>query len=327
MRVFITGALGFIGRALYDRYRAEGHEVRGCDLYADPERDIVAGDVGIPGPWQDHLAGCELVIHTAATVSLRLERPEGIWRSNVLGTANAVTAAERAGVQRFVHFSSVTAFGFEFPDGVDELYPVRGGYAPYPDSKIASEQVVLQAYGEGRLACTIVRPGDVYGPRSRVWALIPAQLIKARRFTLPGGGRGIHSPVYIDNLVDGVVLAAASEDAVGQVFTLSDGVGVPYRRFFEPYAQLIGRPLIVLPAPVAIGMSAVIQRAARLAPGDNEVNPASARYLMRTGTYSIEKARRVLGWEPQVDVDEGLRRTVEWLRGEGFGAPGQAHPA
>jgi nucleoside-diphosphate-sugar epimerase len=320
MRVFITGASGFIGRALCDRYAAGGHEVRGCDLVADPIRGIVEGDVGTSGPWQDEMAGSDLVVHTAADVSLRLERPERIWRSNVLGTANAVAGAERAGAQRFVHFSSVTAFGFEFPDGVDERYPVRNTYVPYPDSKIASEQVVLQAHVEGRVQCTILRPGDVYGPRSRVWAVIPAQLIKARRFTLPGGGRGIHSPVYIDNLVDGVELAAVSPESVGQVITLSDGIGIPYREFFTPYAELLGRRLITLPAPVALGMAAVVQRAARLAPGDNEINTGSARYFLRTGTYSIAKARRLLGWEPQVSVEEGLRRTVAWLRDQGFAA-------
>ncbi len=320
MRVFITGASGFIGRALYDRYRADGDEPRGCDLIPDLTRGIVEGDVSVPGAWQEHAAGCDLFIHTAADVSLRLERPEQTWRANVLGTSNALAAAERAEVARFVHFSSVTVFGFEFPDGVDERYPVHNTYVPYPDSKIASEQVVLQAQVEGRVNCTIVRPGDVYGPRSRAWAIIPADLIKARRFTLPGGGRGIHSPVYVDNLVDGVVLAAASPDAVGQIFTLSDGVGVPYREFFAPYAELLGRRLITLPASVAIGSAAVIQRLARLAPGDNEINPGSARYLLRRGTYSNAKARTVLGWQPRVGIVEGLERTVDWLRDHGYGA-------
>jgi nucleoside-diphosphate-sugar epimerase len=143
MRVFITGASGFIGRALCERYAADGHEVRGCDLVGDQARQVVAGDVAQPGPWQDAAAGSELVIHTAATVSLRLERRDDIWRSNVLGTANAIDAAQRAGAQRFVHFSSVTVFGLEFPDGVDERYPVHNTFIPYPDSKIAAEQVVL----------------------------------------------------------------------------------------------------------------------------------------------------------------------------------------
>jgi nucleoside-diphosphate-sugar epimerase len=319
MRVFITGASGFIGRALYDRYIADGHEVLGCDLVADPDRRVTAGDVAEPGQWQEHASGCELFIHTAASVSLRMERAEEIWRTNVLGTANALITAERGGAQRFVHFSSVTVFGFEFPDGVDERYPVHNTYVPYPDTKIASEQVVLQAHIDGRVPATIVRPGDVYGPRSRVWAQIPAELIRARRFMLPGSGRGIHSPVYIDNLIDGVTLAAASPEAVGQIFTLSDGIGAPYREFFAPYAELVGRRLITMPAPAAIALSAVIQRAARLAPGDNEVNPASARYLLRKGTYSIAKARQVLGWEPWVGLEEGLARTVAWLREQGFG--------
>jgi nucleoside-diphosphate-sugar epimerase len=318
MRVFITGASGFIGRALRERYEAGGHEVCGMDLAADPERDIVAGDVAEPGPWQVHAAGSDLVIHTAAIVSLRRERPDEVWRANVLGTQHALEAAERAGAQRFVHFSSVSVFGFDFPDGVDERHPVQPTGLPYPDTKIASEQVVLQAQLEGRVDATIVRPGDVYGPRSRAWALLPAQMIRDRKLALPGGGRGIFSPVYIDNLVDGVVLAAAAPEAVGQVFTLSDGVGIPNRDFFAPYAELVGRRLQTVPTPVALAAAAVVERAARRRPGDNDVNPLALRYMLRRGTYSNAKARRVLGWEPKVGVEEGLVRTVDWLASEGF---------
>jgi nucleoside-diphosphate-sugar epimerase len=319
MRVFITGASGFIGRALCERFAADGHEVRGCDLVAEPARQVLAADVAEPGPWQDWAEGSELVIHTAATVSLRLERRDDVWRSNVLGTANAIDAAQRAGARRFVHFSSVTVFGLEFPDGVDERYPVHNTYIPYPDTKIAAEQVVLQAHIDGRVQCTVVRPGDVYGPRSRVWATVPAELIRQRRFVLPGMGRGIHSPVFIDNLVDGVVLASTTENAAGQVFTLSDGIGVPYREFFAPYAELVGRRLLLAPTRVALGAAAIAQRLGRLQSGDNEVNPGSARYLLRRGTYSIEKARKVLGWEPRVGVEVGLERTIGWLREQGFG--------
>lgn len=320
MRVFITGASGFIGRALCERYAADGHEVRGCDLVSDPDRDVVGGDVAEPGPWQDHAAGCELVIHTAANVSLRLERREQMWRANVLGTANALEAAQRAGAQRFVHFSSVTVFGLEFPDGVDERYPVHNTFIPYPDSKIASEQVVLQAHLDGRVPCTVLRPGDVYGPRSRAWALVPAELMRRRRFMLPGRGKGIHSPVFIDNLVDGVALAAVSSEAAGQVFTLSDGIGVPCREFFEPYAKLIGRRLVALPTPIVLGAAAVAQRLARFESGDNDVNPEATRYMLRRGTYSIDKARKVLGWEPRVGLHVGLERTIGWLREQGYGS-------
>ncbi|MBA2349602.1 MAG: NAD-dependent epimerase/dehydratase family protein, partial [Solirubrobacterales bacterium] len=85
-RVFITGASGFIGRALAEHYRQAGAQVRGMDLRADPAAGVVAGDLAIAGPWQEHAGGCDLVINTAAVVSLRLRDPEGVWRANVLGT-------------------------------------------------------------------------------------------------------------------------------------------------------------------------------------------------------------------------------------------------
>ena len=103
------------------------------------------------------------------------------------------------------------------------------------------------------------------------------------------------------------------------MFTLSDGVGIANRDFFAPYAELVGRRLTdgadagsrwrwppVSSAPPACG------------PGDNDVNPASVRYMLRRGTYSNAKARRLLGWEPAVSVEEGLVRTVDWLHANGF---------
>lgn len=315
-RVFITGASGFIGRALGEHYRAAGAEVRGMDLVADPARDIVAGDVAVPGPWQEHARGCDLVIHTAAVVSLRLRDPEGVWRSNVLGTEHALQAAERAGAARFVHFSSVTVFGMEFPDGVDERYPVRPSGIPYPDTKIASEQVVLQAHLDGRMAVSIVRPGDVYGPRSRAWAVQPVELLRARRFVVPDGGRGIFSPVYVDDLVAGVAAVAGSDAAAGQLFTLSGGVGATNREFFGRYATALGVRLPTVPAALA-------RRAAALAAlldrnGTGDINPRSVDYLLRTGTYSIAKAERVLDWRPKVSVADGMDRTLAWLDAEGL---------
>ena len=99
-RVFVTGASGFIGRALCERFARDGYEVRGVDVVADPARGVVAGDVGAPGAWQDHAAGCDLVLHTAAIVSMRGTDPRAVWRVNALGTSTCSTrrpaAARRA---------------------------------------------------------------------------------------------------------------------------------------------------------------------------------------------------------------------------------------
>jgi nucleoside-diphosphate-sugar epimerase len=303
VRVFITGASGFIGGALAARLRAAGHEVGGMDRVADPARGVVAGDVAVPGPWQAATAGADVVVHTAADLSPRTVRPDAMWRVNVLGTKHALDAAQAAGARRFVHLSSVTVFGTRFPDGVDETHPVASFGLPYADAKIASEQHVLQAHAEGRVAVTVVRPGDVYGPGSHAWAVRPVQLMRARRFVIPDG---VFSPVHVDDLTAGLAAAADAPAAAGQVITLSGGVGVPNREFFAPYAEAAGRRLVVAPWPVVRVLARV--------PGNEEANPRAADYLHRRGTYAIAKAGRLLGWRPQVPLAAGQQRTLAWLR-------------
>jgi len=317
-RVFITGASGFIGAALASRFAALGAEVRGVDVRADPSRSVVAGDIAQPGAWQDHAAGCDLVVHTAAIVSMRGSGPGGaVWQTNALGTRHVLDAARRAEAIRFVQLSSVTVFGFAFPDGVDESYPTQPSGVPYVDTKIASEALVLRAHAAGEIPCTIVRPGDVYGPRSRPWTVLPVQELARRRLILPALGRGIFSPVYIDNLLDGIV-AACEPAGAGGVFTLTDGAGVTTREFFGFYARLLGRRLPVLPTGAAVALASAAALGARAARQETEINAAAARYLARTGTYAIDRARTTLGYAPSIGLAEGMERTAHWLRAEGL---------
>jgi nucleoside-diphosphate-sugar epimerase len=317
-KVFISGALGFIGSVLADRYRDLGSEVRGVDLRAEPSLGVVAGDIAEPGDWQQRADGCDLVINTAAYVGFGGEL-DAVWRVNVLGARRVIDAAARGGAGRFVQFSSVTTFGFDYPDGVDETYPVRLTGNPYPDSKIAAEQVTLQAHVAGEVQATIIRPGDVYGPRSRGWTTLPVQMIKSGQMVLPAGGRGQIGPVYVDNLVDGVLLAAESPEAVGEIFTIADGVAVEIGEFFAHYARMLGKDGIrSLPTPVARAIAAAGGRIEKTLGRDTEMSAASVDYVAKRGGYSIEKARRVLGYEPKVDLEEGMRRCEEWLRAEGL---------
>ena len=137
------------------------------------------------------------------------------------------------------------------------------------------------------------------------------------RLMLPAMGRGVLNPVYIDNLVDGIALAAGRDEGAGQVFTISDGVGVTTREFFGHYAAAARAQGA---RRAHRGWSAPWRPSPRRLPGDaGEVNAAAIDYIARGGTYSIEKARTVLGYEPAVGFEEGMRRTVDWLRAEGYG--------
>jgi nucleoside-diphosphate-sugar epimerase len=317
-KVFITGALGFIGGAIAARLRSDGVQVAGVDARADPALGVLAGDVSRPGPWQEHAAGCDAVIHTAAIVSFRAGL-EDFHRVNVLGTRNALDAGISAGAGRFIQLSSVTVFGNDFPDGVVEEHPVRLLGVPYVDTKIAGEQIVLQAHAAGEMQVTVIRPGDVYGPGSRPWLLTPLQEIQRGRLVLPAGGKGIHSPVYVDDLVEGIIAAVKAPAAAGQVITLSGGEGVSTGEYFGRIAWMAGRPRVrTAPTSVLLALTGAQAATERLLSRSSEINPAAVRYMTRRGTYSISRARRILGYEPRVDLEEGMRRSEAWLSESGL---------
>jgi nucleoside-diphosphate-sugar epimerase len=317
-RIFITGANGFIGKALAARLRELGAEVTGVDLRPDPEHGIVEGTTTDPAVWADALAGVDTVVHTAAIVST-VAPIDQAWEVNVLGTRKVLDAAIAAGVSRFVHLSSVAAYGFDFPDNVDETYPVRvsGGLSSYTDTKVNSEQVVLAAHAAGEMECVVVRPCDVYGPGS-VWIREPIALAKAGQMILPNGGKGIFDIVYIDNFVDGMVLVLSSDTAAGQVFNIGDGAPVTCKEYFGRVAGWAGGKTRSVPLSIAAPALNVVGGLQRRIGKPNELGAAAMHLLNRPAGYSIEKARTELGYEPIVEFDEGMRRCEDWARVEGL---------
>ncbi len=314
-RVAISGSAGFIGAALADYLRERGDTVLGIDTA--PGADLRADILRAPG-WSSRLEGTDVVVHAAAMVGMPSDVSR-FWQVNVVGTASMLTAARRAGVARFVLLSSVTVFGNRFPDRVTEEHPVHPTGVPYPDSKIAAEHLALLSHIRGEMETVIVRPGDVYGPNSRPWTLEPIRLIRARRAAVPGR-RGVHSPVHIDDLVRGLAAAAGNRRAAGEIITLSGGVGVGTGEFFDYYARMLGQAAVPrVPRSLALTLAAAQTMTARAVGARVELTPAAVRYLAdRRGTYGIGKAARLLGWEPEVGIDEGMARTRRWLRREGL---------
>lgn len=315
--VFITGANGFIGRAMAARFRELGATVTGVDLTADPENGVVAGNTTRPEEWSEALDGVDVVVHTAALLGSAFSLAQA-WEVNVLGTSRVLRAAVDAGVPRLVHLSSVAAYGYDFPDGVDETYPVRVDDDVYTDTKVNSEAVVLAAHAAGKISATVVRPGDVWGPGS-VWVRSPlAELAKPTGFPLPDGGRGIFTPTYIDNFVDAMVLVLATDEARGQVFNVTDGVGVPCSVYFGRLAEMSGGRIVHLPMRVVSPLADVVGSVMRRVGVPTDLSRGTIRLLNRPGTYSIDKARKVLGYEPLVGFDEGMAAVQAWAVAEGL---------
>ncbi|MCW2271615.1 3 beta-hydroxysteroid dehydrogenase/Delta 5--_4-isomerase [compost metagenome] len=317
--VFITGANGFIGQALVRRYKALGAEVRGMDLRADDSNAIVAGNLTQPQQWAEHARGCELFINTAAVVSLAA--PWRLYREvSVRGVRNCLDVAISAGAQRFVQFSSIAALGWEYPDQADERCDVViGDHYRYGVAKGASEHLVLAAHAAGEIDCTVVRPGDVYGPGSRAWLSEPLKMAQAGALILPNRGEGRWTPVYIDDLLDGVMLAAGLAQARGQIFHISASESVSCKAFFSHHWRWAGRSGAPrsLPLWLAVALTRGLWNFNRLIKRADEITPDAMYMFSRTGGISIDKARRLLGYAPKVSLEEGLRRSEAWLRESG----------
>jgi nucleoside-diphosphate-sugar epimerase len=309
--VAVTGAAGFIGSAMCRRLVAEGHDVVGVDVDAGAAARVAEtgaqfrrADVSDRGAVRGALDGAELVVHTAALLPGPNVGMADSVRVNVGGTENVCVAARDAGVTRVVHLSSVAAWGYDFKSDITEDEPLATHSShPYIATKAASE-LVARKHG-----ATVVKPGDVYGPESQPWAVIPFELMKSGRAALPMKGRGIITLVYVDDLVDCIYRALTRPEGAGGVYTAWDGRPVTAKEFFDHYSRMLGKK------GVRTAPAAVLRPLMRLTPG---VNPDELIFLMRRAVYPNARARDQLGWQPRVRLEEGMARTETWLRKEGL---------
>ncbi len=260
-------------------------------------------DVSDRGAVRGALDGAELVVHAAALLTGGGGMADYV-RVNVAGTENVCVAARDAGVSRVVHLSSVAAWGYDFKTDITEDEPLAThSRHPYIATKAASE-LVARKHG-----ATVVKPGDVYGPESRPWAVIPFELIEGGRAALPMKGRGIVTLVYVDDLVDCIYRALTLPEGQGGLFTAWDGKRVTTKEFFDHYSRMLGKK------GVRTAPAAVLRPLMRLTPG---VDPDDLIFLMRRAVYPNARAREVLGWEPHVTLEAGMAHTETWLREVGL---------
>ena len=322
----VTGATGYIGGRLAQRLATEeGVHVRAlartpskAQGLADLGCEIVPGDITDPAALRAATANCQVIFHAAAWVSERGSHDE-VWAVNVAGTQNLVDAALAANVQRFVQVSSCAVYGSRQTFNIDETTPTRHSGNLYADSKVAAEEVVLRAYREHHLPIVLARASQVYGLGSPQFTLRPVEMIRQGKMMLIDGGRHLCKPIYIDNLIDGLILSAKVDAAIGQAFNFSDGDPVPWRDFFGAYATMLGKTkLPSVPYPIAWLVAMATEVQGKLSGRPSSLNRRVLRSLRSNNSFSNHKARQQLGWSPNVDLREGMRRTEEWLRQAGY---------
>ncbi|MBT5388070.1 MAG: NAD(P)-dependent oxidoreductase [Porticoccaceae bacterium] len=316
-KVLITGANGFIGNTLMRHYQTQGIAVVGVDLCGNGE-DIIEADIAQPETISHLLRESDVVIHTAALVSNSIADAD-MWRVNVQATRNLVAAAEKYHVRRFVQLSSVVAYGNSAEGELDEDHPVHADGGSYVLTKLASEHVVLAAAAKSNMEVVIIRPGDVYGPGSRPWVILPIEAINKGQFILPAKGEGFFRPIYIDDLIRGIELAVSSDEANGEIFNLSCEGYVTTKEFFSHHYRWMNKrgPLLVSTRTAMIG-AAISTKIADLFGGVNEASTATVAQLCTKSWFSIAKAERILDWKPEMPFAEGMERSRLWAQEQGL---------
>lgn len=321
---FVTGATGFVGGALVHRLIAEGMHVRALarrDGRAGYIRDlnnveVVMGDLTQAERMSDLVRGCDVVFHVAAATTGRREQQ---YNANVLGTRHIVQAAADAQVERLVHVSTIAVYGYGQGEGrITEVTPPRPGHVIYNRTKWMAENELIGIADKHALPYSIQRPAMIYGPRSGLWTVQMFKLAARQPMPFVGDGSGTAYPIYVDDVIDLMILQATHPQAVGEIFNCAPDPCPTWRAFLGAYMQLAGHDrwlsippaLVKVIAPVAdfvLTVGGVPQDVRDLIP-----------FITGDTCYSMDKARALLGWEPRVSLEAGMREVETWLSDEGL---------
>jgi nucleoside-diphosphate-sugar epimerase len=326
MRTLVTGGTGFTGSHLVRRLLARGDEVRVLDaapgLFHDELKGLGArislGSVTDAALVDRLVAGTDLVFHLAAAFRKINLPKKDYWEINARGTRHVAEASLRHRVRRLVYCSTQGVHGHVAEVPGHEGSPI----APedyYQQTKYEGEQLMWEVAKQGLEAC-VVRPMGIYGPGDPGRFLMLFRRVRGGRFLMFGDGEVFYHPCYIDNLVDAFELAAEHPKAVGETYLIGDdryvslnelvratgrSLGVDVRVTYLPYAPLWLASALCEGICMPLGIEPPLFR-------------RRAEWFRQTRAFTVDKARRELGFEPKVPLAEGLARTGAWYREHGY---------
>jgi len=325
VKVALTGASGYTGGHILKRLLARGNTVKALvrDASITPElkasgAELVTGVLGNTDHARRLVEGCDAVMHVAA-VYRTAGHPDSYYREvNVEGTRKLLEAAVEAGVRRFVHTSTVGVHGDVENPPADETAPVAPSDI-YQETK-AEADAMAREFGRTRgIEVAIVRPGAIYGPgETRLLKVFRG--IARGRYAVVGSGKPHYHLVYIDDLVDGFLLALDRPEAAGETFIIAGPTSLSQDDLAREVAQATGGSVwpVHIPAWPIQRLGDLVEAICIPLGLEPPIHRRRVDFWVKNRSFSIEKARRLLGYAPKVDVTEGIRRTALWYREHGW---------
>ncbi len=329
MRVLVTGGTGFTGTALCRRLASDGHQVIALDNkpgVADDELRALGVRIEIGSVTDRELvdrltAGCERVFHLAAAFRLVNLGKNEYRHINVEGTRYVLESALRHGVSRLVNCSTCGVHGnVEHPPAAENAPIAPADF--YQQTKWEGE-LVAQEFADRGLWVSTVRPTAIYGPGDpERFAMIYRRVAKGG-FVFLGGGDTLYHPVYVENLVDGLLLAAEREIARGQAYLIADERALPIRELVERVARALDVDVRMwfLPFAPFYAVAAAVEFVYRPLPLEPPIFRRRLDWFRQNRSFNISKARRELGYRPAVNLTTGLAATGAWYRAHGIIQP------
>jgi len=330
MKVLVTGSTGLLGSHIVERLMTQGYQVRALARKTSDfshlnttAAEIVFGTVEDYDSLRAAVDSVDVVIHAAARVLPGWGEWEDFEATIVKGTENLLNASAEEGVSRFVYVSTATVMGKAAcgDTPADESTPSELEFSRdtyYDWAKLQAEQMALDYHKQGKLPVTVVRPGMIYGPRCR---LATDRIYRYTRMPIrvwPGSENARIVYVYVTDVADFIILAATNEKAAGQLYNIAppkvdrfrDFVGAMYRAGGKP------EPRLAIPIGLIWATSVVMELWAKLWRNKNLpfLTRSDVRFLHEGLFTDGSKARRELGWEPKVSLEEGISLYVEWRR-------------
>lgn len=326
MKILVTGGTGFTGKALVKRLLDLGHQVVAMDYkegvktqeLRDWGAEVVIGTVTDRECVKRCVRGVDVVQHLAAAFREMNVPEQHYWDVNVGGTRIMLEEAQAAGVKKFIYCSTCGVHGNVDHPPASEDSPIKPADY-YQQTKYEAEPLTLEFHKKG-LPALIIRPAAIYGPGDPERFYLIYKRVATGRFPMFGNGKTLYHPLYIDNLVDALVLAMAPGKGDGQAYLIADENYVQIEDLVRRIGQAMNMPVRVPHYPVwpVVAVGHVVEKVCKPFGISPPIFPRRVDWYRQNRAFNIAKAKRDLGYQPKVGLDEGLKRTYAWYRQEGL---------